>query len=891
MFHSQTLATAGGSWLLLFCACFPQLPAKGTETDAGQPSSDEIRLAVGRALPLLEQASAGSAEQRKCFTCHSQAMPVLACVEARSRGFAIDEKNLQRQIDHTYAHLRRGRQAYSAGKGQGGGVDTAGYALWTLEDGQQSPDEVTAAVVTYLLQKQAEQGRWKTSSNRPPSEVSHFTTTYLALRALAAFAEESQAESIEQATQRAAQWLAEAQPKDTEDAVFRLLSTDYAGVPKVLSETMIADLKAAQRADGGWAQTPDLESDAYATGTALYALHRAGDSTADPVWQRGLQYLLDSQLEDGSWHVVSRSQPFQKYFETGFPHGTDQFISTSATAWATLALLFALPEPQPATARNDARNSDATRYSLILRNGRILDGTGNPWFTGDVAILDDRIAALGSFQGTADREIDVGGLVIAPGFIDMHSHSDWTLFEDGDAQSKIRQGVTTEILGEGSSGAPNLGAMPAKTIQVGTESRSIATLGDYFEALEKSTISVNVATYVGINNLWQCVMGLSFDRPSSEQIDEMKQLLAEAMQAGAFGLSTQVMTPPGSLATTEDLVQLCSVVRDYHGIYSTHIRNEGLGVFDSVAEAIAIGERSGVPVDVIHLKIADEQSWGNMRGVIELFDSARSRGVNVQANVYPYTRGNNNLSSIIPPWAHEGGTERLLERLQNKADRQKMKRDIENGIAGWYNHYTAVGRDWGRMLISADSPYRGMTMDEVINQKSKGIDPRPDPLDVLFDLLVEEHGSVGTVYAHHEERDMNLAMAQPWCSIGSDGSALATSGPLRSGNPHPRNFGTFPRVLGRYVRERGLLTLEDAVRKMTSLNAAKLGIYDRGILRPGMMADVTIFDPEKVQDLATYTDPFHYNEGIQYVIVNGTVVLDDGQHTGARPGRALRKAE
>ena len=218
-----------------------------------------------------------------------------------------------------------------------------------------------------------------------------------------------------------------------------------------------------------------------------------------------------------------------------------------------------------------------------------------------------------------------------------------------------------------------------------------------------------------------------------------------------------------------------------------------------------------------------------------------------------------------------------------------MKRDIENGIAGWYNHYTAVGRDWSRMLISADSPYRAKTMDVVIEERTAGLDPKPDSLDVLFDLLVEEKGSVSTVYAHHEERDMNLAMTQAWCSIGSDGSALATSGPLRRGNPHPRNFGTFPRVLGRYVREQELLTIEDAVRKMTSLNAAKLGIYDRGLLRPGMYADITVFDPQTVIDRATYTDPFHYNEGIQYVIVNGQVVLDAGQHTGARPGRALRK--
>ncbi len=528
-------------------------------------------------------------------------------------------------------------------------------------------------------------------------------------------------------------------------------------------------------------------------------------------------------------------------------------------------------------------------YSLVLRGGKVVDGTGNPWFIGDIAIKGDRIVAMGSFDGSAEIEIDAKDLVISPGFIDMHSHSDWTLFKDGNAQSKIRQGVTTEILGEGASGGPNKKEAPTKEIEVKGQNRTINTLADYFLALEDSTSSVNVASYVGINNLWESVMGNSFDRPSKQQLEEMKLLLDEAMQDGAFGLSSQVMTPPGSLATTDDLVNLCHIVKKHHGIYSTHIRNEGNGVFDSVREAISIGERANIPVDVIHLKIADEQFWGNMRGVIELFETARTKGINVQANVYPYTRGNNNLSSIIPPWAHEGGNQRMMERLKDVTDRKKMKHEIENGIPGWYNHYTAVGKDWSRMLVSADGVYKGLTMDVVIQERRKKTSPTPDPLDVFFDVLHEQGGSVSIVYAHHEERDMNLAMIQPWCSIGSDGSALAISGPLSSGNPHPRNFGTFPRVLRRYVRELGVLRLEDAIRKMTSLNAAKIGIQDRGILRPGFYADIAVFDPVKVNDLATYTDPLQYSEGILYVIVNGKLVLNRGEHTGARSGRVLRK--
>jgi N-acyl-D-aspartate/D-glutamate deacylase len=330
------------------------------------------------------------------------------------------------------------------------------------------------------------------------------------------------------------------------------------------------------------------------------------------------------------------------------------------------------------------------------------------------------------------------------------------------------------------------------------------------------------------------------------------------------------------------------VVARHHGLFSSHIRNEGSGVLDAVKEAIAVGERAGVPVDVIHLKIADEKLWGRMNEVVALFEEARKRGVNVQANVYPYTRGNNNLASIIPPWAHEGGTAKMLARLKDAQQRPRLKKDIREGLPGWYNHYTAVGGDWSRMLISGKGTYEGLTMDRVIAVKSKGKDPAPDPLDVLFDLLIDEGGSVPTVYEHHTEKDMNLALVQMWCSIGSDGSALAVEGSLRNGNPHPRNFGTFPRVLGVYVRQRGLLRLEDAVRKMTSLNAAKLGILDRGMLRPGNFADVTVFDPERVIDRSTYTEPFHYGEGIEYVVVNGKLVLEQGKHTGQRPGRVIR---
>jgi len=528
-------------------------------------------------------------------------------------------------------------------------------------------------------------------------------------------------------------------------------------------------------------------------------------------------------------------------------------------------------------------------YDLVIRNGKIVDGTGNPWYYADVGVRGDRIAALGRLPaGRGRREIDARGLIVAPGFIDMHSHSDYLILEDGNAQSKIRQGVTTEVLGEGSSPGPFQGKLSPRNFKVRDKMESWTTLGGYFDLVERAGVSTNVASFVGLGQIWQCVMGNSFARPTPVQLEQMKSLVAEAMKQGAAGLSSMLAMPPGSLATTDDIVELCKVVARYGGTYATHIRNEGTGVFDAIREAIEIGRRSGVTVEIIHIKIADRVYWGRMNEVIKLVDDARKEGVNIGANIYPYTRGQNDLASIVPPWAHEGGTAKMLTRLKNPADRDKMKKDIRAGIPGWYNHFTAVGGDWSRMLVAANNNYHGLTMDRILAQRNKD-KQSADALDSLFDLLIEEGGSIPTVYDHHMEKDMQLALKQPWCSIGSDGLAHATSGPLRRGHPHPRSFGTFPRVLGVYVRQLGLLRLEDAVRKMTSQNASKLGLTHRGLIRPGFYADLAVFDPERVIDKATYTEPFQYSEGIEYVIVNGRMVLERGKHTGAHPGRALRR--
>lgn len=532
---------------------------------------------------------------------------------------------------------------------------------------------------------------------------------------------------------------------------------------------------------------------------------------------------------------------------------------------------------------------DDAGFDLILRNGHIVDGTGNPWFVGDVAIRGDRIVAVGRIPNKGTREIDISGSIISPGFIDIHSHSDTLLLEDGAAQSKIRQGVTTEVLGEGDSVSPSLGKLGTKRLIARGRTMSWSTIAEYFDTLDREGVAVNVASYVGLGTVWRCVMGDSFDRPTDEQRQKMREIVRQSMADGALGLSSMLAMPPGSLATTDDIVELCTEVAKAGGIYSTHIRNEGTGVFDAVKEAIEIGERSRIPVDIIHLKIADQQYWGRMREIISLIDAARSRGVNVQANVYPYTRGNNDLSSIVPPWAHEGGIGKLRERIKDPESRERIKREIRNGLPGWYNHYTAVGGDWSRMLISKETTFKGLTMDRVLAERTRRKNSTPDLLDEFLDYLDEEGGSVSTVYAHHTEEDMNTALIQPWCSIGSDGSALAIDGPLRRGNPHPRSFGTFPRILAVYVRELKLLQLEDSVRKMTSLNAAKIGLHDRGLIRPGQFADLAVFDASQITDRATYTEPFQFSEGVRYVIVNGKIALENGQPTDQRAGKAIRR--
>lgn len=528
-------------------------------------------------------------------------------------------------------------------------------------------------------------------------------------------------------------------------------------------------------------------------------------------------------------------------------------------------------------------------FDVLIAGGTVLDGNGTPPVRADVGIRDGVIAAIGDLVGAdAARRIDASGLIVAPGFIDIHNHSDYTILREPRAESMIRQRVTTMVLGESRSAGPvKPGVNDNPRARADGGDTGWTTLGGYFETLERRGVATNIASYVGEEQVWTYVKGYSQSPATPEELDAMKTLVAQAMEDGVLGLSTSLLQPPSSLATTENLVELAKVAKRYGGIYSTHIRDEGERVFESVDEAIQVGRGADIPVDIIHMKIAHRKLWGRAGEIVAMVQRARDAGMNVQANVYPYTAGQNNLSSIIPPWAHDGGRTAMLERLKDPAARARMRREVLNGLPGWYNHYLATGDGWGGMLLVSlkherNRPFQGRRMSELIAARGG------HPADVLFDVLLDEEGSVPTVFFHHSEQDMQLILRQPWTSIGSDGAAVSPDGPSGRSHPHPRYYGTFPRVLGRYVRELKVLSLPDAVRKMTSLNADKIGLERRGRLMPGAFADVTIFDPDRVIDRATFENPHQFPDGIPYVIVNGSVVIDNGQHTGALPGRVLR---
>jgi dihydroorotase/N-acyl-D-amino-acid deacylase len=532
----------------------------------------------------------------------------------------------------------------------------------------------------------------------------------------------------------------------------------------------------------------------------------------------------------------------------------------------------------------------AQNYDVIIRGGHVIDGAGNPWIKADVGIRAGHIARIGRLDGApAARVIDATGQVVTPGFIDMHTHSEYVLLYDGNAQSKIRQGVTTEVFGEATSPGPIEGPGIEPNLELLKPLRIDLTwnnLDGYFQRLLKTRSSVNVASYVSACQVRYDVVGFENRPPTADEMEKMRRLVASSMEQGAVGLADALEATCG-YAKTDELIEEAKVVAKYAGIYGTHLRGEGDTVLDSIREAIEIGEKANVPVEIFHIKVAGSNNWGRMPELVALINSARARGVDINANQYPYIAANHPTLPLLPPWALEGGLDKTMERLLDPQLRLRIRHDIENGLPDWNSNYVRQSGGWRGIVIGAthlekNASLPGKNLEEIGRIREK------DPADAFFDLLVEEHGQVTCLPFMMNEKDVQTALREPWVDIASDGSSLSTEGLLSAGHPHPRNFGTFPRILGHYVREEKVLTLEDGVRRMTSLPAQRLGLKDRGLLREGYWADVVVFDPDRISDMATFASPKQYPAGINYVVVNGRVVIDGGNHTGERPGMVLR---
>ncbi|RLE52034.1 MAG: D-aminoacylase [Candidatus Methanomethylicota archaeon] len=528
-------------------------------------------------------------------------------------------------------------------------------------------------------------------------------------------------------------------------------------------------------------------------------------------------------------------------------------------------------------------------FDTLIIGGKIVDGTGNPWFYADIGIKNGKIVAMGKLRNAeAEQIITAEGLIVCPGFIDIHSHSDYTLLVNPKAESKIRQGVTTEIVGNcGSSAAPLIGEMKERAVEI-AELYGLKVdwtyVDEYLKKLEENGVALNVATLVGFANIRIAVLGYENREPTKYELEEMKALVARSIDEGAVGLSTGLRYDPQSYAKTEEVIEIAKVVAEKGGIYTSHIRDEGDRgrLIEAIKEAIEIGEKAGISVEISHIKILAKPLWGKCDEMLQLIENARARGVEVTADQYPYEASGTSLLAWIPKWAFEGGRDKLLERLLNPETRAKIKEELARVME------LRGGPE--RALISrfeADPTLEGLTVKQVAE---KWKIPPDEAAIKLVEIATKEKSSLGIINFNQSEENIVKIMKKPWVMVATDGYALAPYGSLARGVPHPRSYGTYPRVLGVYVRQMKVLRLEEAIRKMTSLPARKVGFMDRGILRPGFWADIVIFDPDKIIDKATYLEPKQYPEGIKFVLVNGELVIEEGEHTGKLPGKVLRKS-
>ena len=532
----------------------------------------------------------------------------------------------------------------------------------------------------------------------------------------------------------------------------------------------------------------------------------------------------------------------------------------------------------------------APAFDLVIINGHIIDGTGSPWYSGDVGIRDGHVVAIGNLAATPrQRTLDAHGMVVAPGFIDMLGQSDATILVDPRLPSKIFQGITTEITGEGGSAAPLNDAIIANDrpgyvhLKIDPDWR---TFRQYFARLEKQGMGINLASFVGATQVRRMVLGDDDKQPTPEQLAQMRALVNQAMLDGAVGVSTSLEYAPAPYAKTEELIALASEASKYGGIYATHMRSESDDVLGSIDEALRIGREAHIPVEIWHLKVAGKSNWGRMPEVVAKINAARSQGADITADTYAYPAWFNSMSAFIPPWAHDGGDAKLVERLKDPATRARIRQDLLSPTSQWDNEWQEIPGPEAVMIGVVQNPelrqFQGKRLSEIAAIWHKS------PMDTLFDLLIADNAFTECAVFGMSEPDVALALQQPWVAVDNDSSGTSPEGILGQEHPHPRAYGTFPRILRKYVREEHKLSLEEALRKFSAQPAQRMRLTDRGVLKQGMWADIVVFDPNTIRDLATFDSPNQLSQGMEYVLVNGVPVIDQGKMTGALPGRVLR---
>jgi N-acyl-D-amino-acid deacylase len=533
--------------------------------------------------------------------------------------------------------------------------------------------------------------------------------------------------------------------------------------------------------------------------------------------------------------------------------------------------------------------SAATPFDFIIKGGTVYDGSGSEGCVADVAIRGDRIAGVGDFTNArAKNVIDGHGLAVAPGFINMLSWSTESLIQDGRSQSEIRQGVTTEIMGEGESMGPVNDRVREHMLREQTDIKydiKWNTLVEYLQYLERRGISCNVASFVGATTVREYVIGFEDRAPTATELDQMRELVRKEMEAGALGIGTSLIYPPAFYAKTEELIELCKVAAKYQGKYISHMRSEGNQLLQAVDELIRISREAGLPAEIYHIKAAGKKNWPKEDQLLARVEAAQKEGLKITANMYTYTAAGTGLDACFPPWTEDGGYPALFKRLRDPATRERIKAEVKIDSDKWENLYLAAGSPDKILLVGFKSenlkPLTGQTLAQVAKLRGK------DPIDTAMDLVAEDESRIGTVYFLMSEENVKKELAKPWISFGSDEASQAPEPPFTRSNCHPRAYGNFARVLGKYGRDEKVITMPEAVRRLGALPAQNLGLDRRGMLKEGMFADVVVFDPATITDHATFEKPHQYATGMKHVFVNGAQVLKDGEHTGAKPGRAL----